>query len=292
MTVWQGKTLLESMGAIGKSAKANLDSLRAEMSMVQGELNRMSASVSKGSELGAMAASATADAASSGIYFIKLAPEQGAWTDRISTAAGAPPMDPSAYTAVICNLAISPDLSSVEGAASAIETASSTVIPEAKAFFSLPNPPALPASVELPVIPDPVPPPQNEWTSITLADAFPSLKAELDQKLEAGLKKQQAAESALTGLQQKLDELQSQVAEAQAFYDSLKGTGVFAIALEPEETPSADWYSRLTTPTGAEGEEMPSTDPNNYCSGTITVLVAANYQDLIEKFNNFKLKGA
>lgn len=282
---WNNKTLADSMSSLAASAQASLASLKEELATVNAEIRRAQTNVSTGNNLAAAAAVATEDAASSGIYHITLEPEEGSWKSRLTGAANMPPMNSGDYSAVIANIAISESLSSAQSVVDAMKSAAQAVIPDPPKFFDLPDLPALPDSVPLPSLPDPQPLPSNEWKSATMGDVFPSLKQEMDAKLEGGLKKKAQAESALADLQAKADEVSGKLTDAQNFLDSLLNNGVYSIVALPEASPSGDWYTRIAT-----AADAPDDDSSKVSAGTVTVIIAASYADLATKFAGFAKK--
>jgi hypothetical protein len=230
----------------------------------------------------------TQDAASSGIYHLTLAPEQGAWDSRILAATGLPPRDASAFSAVIANIVIAADVGAATSIADTIIEVASTAIPKPKDFFSMPALPSLEA-VSIPSIPAPAPPPENQWISATMGDLFPSLATEMAETASANAAKGNQASAGLDAIIDKQNELNTQLTAAQKLVDDLENSGAYNFIAEPEVTPTNDWYSRLIA---TEGEtDLPDNDISMFSSGTVTVIIAPDYASLVSKFNNYSLKG-
>ena len=101
------------------------------------------------------------------------------------------------------------------------------------------------------------------------------MKAEAD-KISGGI----------TELQEKKTTLQQSLDEAQALLDGLTQSGVYAFAAMPELTPSTDWYMRMITPSEQDGR--PPFNPALYSSGTVTVILAPSYAQLLQRFGKFE----
>ncbi len=290
---WSSKTLSDSFSGVIAETNKKLDALKGEIAALAAQKTRLSDSIGEADDALKLVDSVTEDAASSGIYHLTLPPEQGSWSSRILNTAGAPPRNPGDYSAVIVNLAVASDINKAQEAKDAITSATTKVVGEIKAFIKVPSLSALKPPASVPSIPAAIPVPDNQWTSVTLGDIFPSLGAEMSGSITAALQKKEQAESSLADLDTALTDVQAEIDDLQDFIDSLAGNGVYNFIAEPEAVISGDWYARMTKPQtdpDTLDSVLPGTDPTLYVSGTVTVIIAASLAELASKFTTFKLK--
>jgi hypothetical protein len=286
MSEWNKQSLSIGMGAIFKAANESLASIKKEQAGLTAQVERLQALVTKATDDSALLSEMTQSAADSGIYHLTLAPEKGAWDNRILAATGIPPRDAAAFSVVIASIVSVADIGSATNIANTIGEAASAVIEAPKQFFSMPALPAL-TSVSIPSIPAPVPPPANEWKSATLGDLFPSLATEMAGAASSNAAKGEQANTALADIIAKQDELSTELNAAQKLVDDLESSNVSSFVAPPEATPTNDWYGRLTAANAA----MPESNSAMFTSGTVTVIIAPDYTSLMTKFNNYSLKG-
>lgn len=286
---WSSVTLADTLPAVFTGAQAAVDAAQKEIDAVSAAIARLQLLASD-----AQARSDTADqlindlsgdAASSGIYNLTLLPGTGIWSDRILSAAGAPPRDANAYSAIVCTLSLTADLASAAAAKASISQAVSTPFLPAPPGIKLPSltPPPKPV---IPPLPDPVALPENEWAAATIADLFPGARDAVAESAEAIKKEASKTLDGITKLQEKQGELQQALDDAQQVVTSLSTTGVYSFQALPEVTPTADWYDRMIAGTEAEGR--PPFDPSLYSAGTVTVVLATSYAQLLERFGKLQ----
>lgn len=286
---WTSQTLADSLPAVFSSAQAAVDSAQKELAAVDAAIARLQSAAAtaqaQSDKADQLINDLSGDAQNSGIYNLTLAAGQGVWSERILNAAGAPPRDANAYSAIVVALSLTADLSAAESAKASLESAVSTPLLPASPTIKLPSisPPPTP---ELPALPEPVTPPDNAWVSATVADLFPGTRNAVEASATAIKKEASKTLDGITKMQEKKAELQQAVDDAQELVDSLSGTGVYAFSALPEVTPSADWYDRMVTPSEAEGR--PPFDPSFYSAGTVTVVVATSYAQLLERFGKIQ----
>lgn len=283
---WRSETLNDTFSGMIKTAQKKLDSLNAELSALSAQQARLASAITEADAVAALIDSISEDAATSGIYHLTLAPTQGSWESLILGAAGVPPRNASDYSAVIATLTVAADLSSVISAKDAMTSAANTVIDEVKGFFSVPVPSPAPASVPLPSIPTPSPKPENEWSAVTVGDVFPAIATESSNKIEKSLKAKQQAEDSMAEIAAKVSEVQAEVDELNSFLTSLGASGVYSFYVPPEEAPTQDWYTRLT----ATDDNKPPSQVTDNVAGTVTVIIAPSYPELLAKLEPFKEK--
>ncbi|MBE0505908.1 MAG: hypothetical protein IBX50_04200 [Marinospirillum sp.] len=221
-------------------------------------------------------------AAESGIYYLKLASDTGSWNERVLNATGAPPRDANAFTAIVCTIVLTTSSEGAENAVTAIKDAATKVFEPPKPRIKLP-PVAMPPEPPPPELPEPEEPPENEWKSVTVADIFPGVR---NTTLGASSKVARIVEQLSGGIedfQAKKQDLEQLVSETQSLVDTLASTGTYAFLAAPETTPSADWYERMTSISEENGR--PPFNPSLYSSGTVTVVTASNYFELLSRFS-------
>lgn len=286
---WSSKTLADTLPAAFSSANAAAAAAQRELNAINAALASLQSALTQAQQrantVDELANSFAGDAASSGIYQLNLGPDTGLWNERILNATGAPPRDPAMHSAIICTLSLTADLSAATAAEQALKEAVSSEFKPAPPKIKVPGlkPPAKP---EPPALPEPEPMPENEWKSATVADLFPgSLKSVMDSgsavKAEAD-----KLQKGVDEMQKKQAELQDALDKAQTLANNLAQSGVYSFTAGPEIAPSADWYQRLIE--GAEQQGRPPFNANLFSSGSVTVVVASSYLQLMQRFNKLQ----
>lgn len=280
---WNSQTLADSLPAVYAGALSALAAAQKEMSALDGAISRLESQKNAAQAKAAAADELIANLAGgdSGIYYLNLAPATGLWNERILEAEGAPNRDANQYSAIICELSLTADLSAAESAKESIKKAVSTPLPPAPTLIKLPSF-APPSEPQLPAIPEPAEPPENAWASASVADLFPGTRDAVASSAGALIKDASKTLDGLTKLQERQTELQESLDAAQSLVDSLTQTGIYAFTAGPELTPTNDWYNRLIA--GTEEDGRPPFNGNLYSSGRVTVIIADNYADLLSKF--------
>lgn len=286
---WTSQTLADSLPSVFNAAEAAVAAAQKELNAVDAAIDRLQALATNAQArvdaADQLVSDLSGDAADSGIYNLILTPGTGVWSERILWAAGAPPRDPYMYSAIVCTLSLTADLSAATDAKNRLQQAVSTPFLPAPPTIRLPSltPPPMPV---LPSLPEPAALPEDEWVSATVADLFPGTRDAVNQSVESVKKEANKILGGITKLQDKKSELQAELDEASALVANLASTGVYAFSALPEVTPSADWYDRLIAGTEAEGR--PPFNPALYSAGTCTVVLATSYAQLLERFGKLQ----
>lgn len=286
---WSSVTIADTLPAVFSSAQAAVDSAQKELDAVSAAISRLQAAAAdaqaRSDAADQMIADLAEDSANSGIYSLTLAPGTGIWSDRILNAAGAPPRDPSAYSAIVCTLSLTADTGSADAVKNSISAAVNTPFLPAPPGIRLPSitPPPPPV---IPELPSPVQLPDDEWTAASIADLFPGTRQAVVDSAESIKKEASKTLDGITKMQEKKSEIQQALNDAQQVVDGLTNTGVYSFTAQPEATPTADWYTRLISGTEAEGR--PPFDGSLYSTGTVTVVLATSYSQLLERFGKLE----
>ena len=120
---WTSQTLADSLPSVFNAAEAAVAAAQKELNAVDAAIDRLQALATN--------AQARVDAADQLVSDLKwrcrrqrylqpyFNPGTGVWSERILWAAGAPPRDPYMYSAIVCTLSLTADLSAATDAKTA-----------------------------------------------------------------------------------------------------------------------------------------------------------------------------
>ncbi|MBE0470520.1 MAG: hypothetical protein IBX55_13560 [Methyloprofundus sp.] len=282
---WNSNTLADSLPAVFSAASAAANAAQKELDALNNAIARLQSGLqqaeSRAAAVDDLVNSLGGSAADSGIYQLNLTAEQGLWNERILNAAGAPPRDAEAWSAIVCSLVLTADLSAAENAKNTLVDAATKKFDPAPLRIKIPSiqPPAIPAP---PDIPEPDPVPDNAWQYVTVGSLFPGTRNAVIDSASGVQAEVDKLNKGIDDLQTKRNEVQAALDEAQGLVNGLAGTGAYSFTAAPELTPTMDWYDRLID--GTELDGRPPFDPSLYSSGSVTVVVATSYAQLLDRY--------